>query len=344
MLRSSNSDPTGALLLGLGAGVVMFYRGFRKFREYKVVADTPRIPIRSVPMGLVHVRGTAQSDQLVTSPLTHTPCCFYQVVVERWKTENNSGNWEHHCTDRDGIKFYLQDETGKILIDSYSAEYDVPAGAVRIVDSGKSTASLTASGATDVELLQYVEKAGAHALFQKGQHWLEAKGTLATPQKEQARQHVLQLMQSGLSFMRDGKLPVDLILKGLESQPPLADPEHERQRQAVIQRIRESGTLPIHDLPTANPASGRYRLHEYLILPGQQYFVTGTCAENPQPKDAHDRNMIEKGRNESTFLISAQPEQQAQTSMRGGAFKMVFSGTVLTLGCLGLLLLHWKMF
>ena len=52
---SNHSDPTGGLLLGIGAGLLVFYRGFRQFREYKLVSDTPRINIRSVPMGFVHV-------------------------------------------------------------------------------------------------------------------------------------------------------------------------------------------------------------------------------------------------------------------------------------------------
>jgi hypothetical protein len=344
MRLSSRSDPTGALLLGVGGGLVMFYRGFRKFREYKVVADTPRIPIRSVPMGLVHVRGKAQSSELVTSPVTRTPCCFYKVVVEQWKSSTDSAQWEHHSTDRDGIRFYLEDETGKILIDSYSAEYDVPEAAVRIVDGAKAAPPTTPdSGAPDLELLQYVEKAGAHAWLQKGEHWLETKGAQSDPRKEAARQRGLQMLQAGLAFMRDGKLPVDLILRQLEAQPALPDPEHERLRQAAIQHIRDTGTLPV-EMPAPHAASGRYRLHEYLILPGQEYFVTGTCIENPKPKDVHDRNMIEQGSNETTFLVSAQPEQQAETSMRGSAIKMVLGGAALTLGCLAFLLLHLKMF
>jgi len=58
---SGKSDPSGALLLGTAAGALIFFKGFRTLREYKIVSDTPRIPIRSVPMGLAHFRGQAQS-------------------------------------------------------------------------------------------------------------------------------------------------------------------------------------------------------------------------------------------------------------------------------------------
>lgn len=349
-MRSGNSDPTGGLLLGMGAGILLFYRGFRRFREYKVVADTPRIPIRSMPMGLVHIRGRAQSEQLVQSPLTHTPCCFYKVEVEHWKTEEHSGSWQHYFTDRDGIKFYVQDDTGRVLVDSYSAEYDLPESAVRVVDGSHQTSAAPAaapSATPDLEVLQYVEKGAGRQYMQKAEHWLEARGPQQDPRREQARQHFLQLMQAGLDFQKEGKLPVDLIQKVIESRGPLPDANHELARQALLSHIRETGTLPIEMKnlgASSSPAQGRYRLHEYLILPGQEYFVTGTCAENAAAKDGQDRNVIEQGRNEKTFLVSAKPEEVETKDLRWSAFKMVLGGAALTLGCLAGLLLHFHMF
>ncbi len=34
-------------------GLYSFFKGFRIYREYRVVEDTPEIPIRSMAMGLV---------------------------------------------------------------------------------------------------------------------------------------------------------------------------------------------------------------------------------------------------------------------------------------------------
>ncbi len=36
------------LTFGFGAGLYYFFKGFRIFREYRVLMDTPEIPIRSV--------------------------------------------------------------------------------------------------------------------------------------------------------------------------------------------------------------------------------------------------------------------------------------------------------
>jgi len=93
------------------------------------------------------------------------------------------------------------------------------------------------------------------------------------------------------------------------------------------------------------PASGEFRLREYVILPGQEYFVSGTCSENRETQDESDRNVILKGENEPTFLISSKPDVQVVGSgLRTSSLKMVFGGAALTLVCLGFLLAHLHTF
>jgi hypothetical protein len=333
----SRSDPTGALLLGTGAGVWMFFKGFRVFREYKMVADTPCMPIRSIPMGLVQIRGQALADQVIPSPVTHTPCCFYQVKIERYESGEHGG-WKHYRTDMDGAKFYLQDQTGKVLVDSYSAEYDLLESPPRVVDGGHIT-TFIGTGASDQELLQYVEKAGANQLAAKMEHWLEHQGPLDDPRREQGRQTLLEMVRLMPQATRGGgRIPPELIEK-IAASHPLDDPEKEQKRQMFLQHIRDTGGLPVPQ-SSATTASGRYRLRESLILPGQEYHVTGTCVENPQARNAHDRNMIVLGQNEKTFLISWKPEQEVQQGLRKRALGMVFGGAALSLFCLALLLGH----
>jgi hypothetical protein len=121
----------------------------------------------------------------------------------------------------------------------------------------------------------------------------------------------------------------------------LADPEKEQQRQNFLQQIRETGKVPMPSISVSvSSAAGRYRLSESLILPGQEYHVTGTCVENPDVRDAHDRNMIVQGHNEKTSLISWKPEQEVQQGLRERALGMVFGGAALALFCLALLLGH----
>ena len=71
-------------VFGFGAGIYTFFKGFREFRKYRLLADTPEIPIRSIPMGLVQIRGQACGQETLLSPVTHTSCYFSKVVVEEW--------------------------------------------------------------------------------------------------------------------------------------------------------------------------------------------------------------------------------------------------------------------
>lgn len=66
-MSSLNNAFTYAVI-GFGLGIGCFFKGFRTFREYRVVADTPEMPIRSIPMGLVRVQGKALGSELVVHP------------------------------------------------------------------------------------------------------------------------------------------------------------------------------------------------------------------------------------------------------------------------------------
>jgi hypothetical protein len=66
------------------AGLMMLFRGFCDLRIYKILADTPRSTIGSVALGLVNIRGKAEADKTIPSPVSHTPCCFYKVILEQF--------------------------------------------------------------------------------------------------------------------------------------------------------------------------------------------------------------------------------------------------------------------
>ncbi|HVO64667.1 MAG TPA: hypothetical protein VMT53_27345 [Terriglobales bacterium] len=339
---SSNSDPSGALALGTVGGVWMFFKGFRVFREYKVIEDTPRINIRSVAMGLVHIRGKAKLEPPILSPVSKTPCCFYKVEIEQWKSEGKSHAWKHIRTDVDGSKFLLADGTGEVPVDAHSAEIDVPMTTERIVDSERPGS--VASGASDAEVLQYVTYSGVHKMATVVEHFLEKRGELADPKREEARQTLLSLMQAVPNAAHGGGVPIEFVEK-MAARFPVQDPAQELKRQEVLAHFREMAQggmvqLPIH---SSEGASGRYRLKEYVIVPGQEYTITATCAENPRATSG-DRNLICKGQHESTFLISSKTDSGAEKSLRNRALGMVLGGAALSLVCLALLLVHLKLF
>ena len=366
-MAHDDSKLLGACVVGIGFGLYTFFKGFREFREYRVVADTPTIPIRSVPMGLVQIRGQAKGDQPVTSPVSHTPCYWYRVVIDHWKTDSRGGgHWEHAHTDTDGVKFYLADATGHIKVDATSAELDLPPMAKKEVGS-----TGAGTGTPDEELLRYVTKAGVHSFGRIIGKGLEHVHPLADPAIEEKRQllaNAFQLTPGSPEFMqRIMPFVASAAKRRLESAGVQSDPEHEQARQAVLaafnhqpgspeflQAIQGAAAMsgvgpgalshlqkflhPESDLAMFPPAQGRYRLAESCIVPDATYDITGTCQENPEPADSEDRNLIAKGQNEPTFLISSKTEKQMESGLRRRAVKRIVGGAALALVCAAVIL------
>lgn len=283
---SSNDNVDVYLLLGMGAGIYFFFKGFGVYKEFRVFEDTPEIPIRSMAMGLSHIHGKALGDQLVESPVTRTQCLFYKVDIERWVTDKNGGHWSHYRTDADGPLFYLEDASGKVLVNAHNAEYDL---------------IQTARRATGGKLNNINLNLGQ--LF-------SGKSATATA------------MPTATSYASDS----DLL--------------------SYVQSVRGTGKFSMSSvgfgfstgLSVGTSISGQYRLTEFLILPDHWYDVIGTCTENPAAKDDHDRNMILKGQNEPTFLISWRDEKQEESVLKRRALAYIFGGAGLSVVCLGFLL------
>jgi hypothetical protein len=344
-----HSDPSGALILGFGFGLWTFFKGFRVMREYKVLEDTPRIPIRSASMGFVHIRGKAESNEILASPLSHTPCCFYKVVIDEWRSQGKSKTWVNVCTDMNGYRFHLADDTGKVLIDAHAAEYDLPLATTREVDSRASAASGT--GASDADLLQYVSYSRIHGLTDRAGQLIdkgfEKAGAESNPQMQIKRELFRAVFASIPTVAHGGKPPIAELERLVTAVGPLSDPEKEQKRQMALQRLRQAegasqSELLSTMLPTAKPAEGRFRLREFVILPGQEYLIDGTCVENSS--EGQDRCLIAKGHNEPTFLISTKSDAQIHHDLEKRALLKIFGGAVLALACAAGLLFHFGLF
>ena len=290
-----SSDDDGKLILyatlGFGAGIYCFFKGFKIYREYRVLYDTPEIPIRSMSMGLVEIHGKAKLavEKLVDSPVSRTPCLFYKVDIERYVKDKDGGHWSHYKTCLDGAPFYLDDGTGKVLVNPYGAEYDLLQSAKR--DTGGFTKSRPNFG----KLFSGIDNP---ALAPASGGFVSDSELVAfarsAPQSTHSSGFNLSFNAGGLSV---GGLSLSLVNTG-----------------------------------------GRFRLTEYLILPDHWYDVTGTCTENPRPKDESDRNMIVKGENEPTFVISWRNEKGIEGALRRRSLKYVFGGAALSIACLAFLL------
>jgi len=113
-------------LIGICVGIYLFFKGFRKLWEKRLIQNVPTSKVRSIAMGLVEIAGKAIADVLLTGPYTKTPCVFYHIIIERFVRNKNSSNWVKEFEIKTDIPFFIQDDTGSVILDPVGVDIDLP--------------------------------------------------------------------------------------------------------------------------------------------------------------------------------------------------------------------------
>ncbi|MBI5389437.1 hypothetical protein HZB01_03595 [Candidatus Woesearchaeota archaeon] len=114
--------------VGFFTGLYLFYKGFTWLQQKKMIENTPTSKVRSIAMGRVEVYGAAVPDKgkVLQSPLSRKNCVYYRCIIEEYRHAGKSSRWVTLKDENDGIPFFLQDETGKVLVDPIGADIEIP--------------------------------------------------------------------------------------------------------------------------------------------------------------------------------------------------------------------------
>jgi Ca2+/Na+ antiporter len=128
---TNSDDMASVYLVGIFIGTLFFIVGFKWFMTKRLLEDLPTSTIRSIAMGLVEINGKAvpcKQTRMLRGPFTNKACVHYECTVERLiRNNNNSDEWKLLKKEEKGNYFYLQDSTGKVLINVKGAKYEVSA-------------------------------------------------------------------------------------------------------------------------------------------------------------------------------------------------------------------------
>jgi hypothetical protein len=118
-------------------GLCLFGFGFKELRKKRLIEDTPTSRVRSAAMGFCELAGLARAKTLLTSPLSGTGCVCYRYKTEEEK--RGSKGRRYWATIKEGCSteyFYLEDATGKMLVDPMNAELLLIQDYQKITDTG----------------------------------------------------------------------------------------------------------------------------------------------------------------------------------------------------------------
>ncbi len=114
------------MCLGFVLGIVGFFFGFQLRKKKKLIEDIPTSTVRALALGLAEVSGTAREFQkLLTSDFSFFSCVFYKYKVEELRRSGKSSSWVTIAQYTSPEYFYLEDQTGRVLICPTGAELHV---------------------------------------------------------------------------------------------------------------------------------------------------------------------------------------------------------------------------
>jgi hypothetical protein len=91
----------------------------------QLILNTPVSKIRSASMGMVELSGLAVGPYTMVAPITTRPCYYYRTFVWEWKQAGKNKQWVKVAAECMHVPFFLDDNTGKVMVDPRGADLDL---------------------------------------------------------------------------------------------------------------------------------------------------------------------------------------------------------------------------
>jgi hypothetical protein len=125
ILASAPMNLLAVAAIGAVGGLYLFYRGFRLLQRKRLILNTPASKIRSASMGLVEINGVATGPYVINSPLKQMSCYYYRSTAWEYQQRGKNSEWVKVAEETLHIPFYMDDGSGKLLVDPSGAEMDL---------------------------------------------------------------------------------------------------------------------------------------------------------------------------------------------------------------------------
>jgi len=353
----SKNDGIIIAVIGACVGVYLFYRGFRLLQRKRLILDTPASKIRSASMGLVEINGLAAGPYTMMAPITGVPCYYFHATAWQWQQRGKNSQWVKVADESLHVPFYLDDNTGRVLVDPQGAEMDLH----RDFHDEFSTLLFSSSLGIPSNIAGFLARNGVSTDKKikideyciKPRNSLFILGTLAqnpglsvtaTPVHSiTAEQHTVSLHIpdiTSLSADTDVTSAGKMLLSAFKSEPPhpsriylssthpaqVSDPA---QQQIVTAALVKAGITN----PAAWVAAGLVNT-AVVATPASASAGGGAAAATaPEQFDLRPPVVLMKGGHNPAFLISWHSQRDIVTSLSWKSTLMIWGGPALALLC-----------
>jgi hypothetical protein len=357
LFRYSKDDGTIIAAIGAFAGVYLFYRGFRLLQRKRLILNTPASKIRSASMGLVEINGLAVGPYTMPAPITGVPCYYFRTIAWQWQQRGRSSEWVKVADESLHVPFFVDDNTGCILVDPQGAEIDIH----RDYHDEFSTTLFSSSLGVPSNVASFLARNGVFndkktkvdEYCIKPKNALFILGTLAQnpglvvsarPVRSiTAEQNTVALripdISSGLSLSMGVVSSENRLFTAFKSEPAPeriylnankpAETTDGTQQEKITAALIKAGITN----PAAWAAAGLVN-PSVVATPSSASTVGGAAAATAlEPFDLHPAVVLMKGSHDPAFLISWHSQRDVVSSLSWKSTLMIWGGPALALLC-----------
>jgi hypothetical protein len=328
--------------VGAGLGMYLFYQGFRLLARRRLILNTPTSKIRSASMGIVELTGLAVGPYTLTAPFTGMPCYYHRSIAWEWRSSGRSNEWQKVLDESSHVSFFIDDNTGRMLVDPQGAEMDLHRDfhqeySESVFSSGPEmppnvTRFLALHGVSankKIKVEEYCIKP-KNALFVLGTlaENQDAGITSAPVRNESQLSHTISIGQTTIKmvvdeFLDPGKLTAgtqEVVFLSPEAKP--SGTGELSQQSKIAAAMMKAGITN----PAAWAAAG-------VQYPGAAAAVSAAVAPvtSLEEFDLHPKTVLRKGEHGEVFMISWRSQRDVLQSLGWKSALMIWGGPALTL-------------
>jgi hypothetical protein len=361
--RSSGNDGVALAVIGALAGVYLFYRGFRLLQRKRLILNTPSSKIRSAAMGLVEINGLALGPYTLTAPITGVSCYYFHSTAWQWQQRGKNSQWVKVAEERLHVPFFLDDNTGRVLVDPQGAEMDIHRDFHDEFGTSLFSSTLEIPPSISGFLVRHGvstdKKIKVEEYCIKPKNCLFILGTLAqNPGLSVSATPVLSLTaeQSAIAFhapnlsnlspQTDVSVAGKALFSAFKSEPAgirllsanpstkIADPAQQQKITSALMKAGITNPAAWAAAGLVNPAAA--------VTPAWVSTGGGAAAVSAiEQFDLHPPVVLMRGAHDSAFLISWHSQRDVVSSLSWKSASMIWGGPLLTLLCLYIVALHF---